>query len=230
MAHLVILLDGWDWIQLSNIHKLVLKHGTNAVRITTLQPASLTAALGALVNGDKLHVVGHGGANCFADDAGTTPAGLADLIHQHLPADTDIKIRVDTCSSAEGDQNGNSTARTMRDRLQHHGRQRITVSGTVGPSVTGAPGRRIVVAADEVDRAGDMQTMLERVHKSSIDRAVGIVMAVERDSTDAQIKTIAERCHMHTKNFFGEFAGLLNRSRNLTVPHGARAHKIAFAA
>ena len=48
MTHLVILLDGWDWIQLSNIQKLVLKHTATNVKITTLKPASLTAALKAL--------------------------------------------------------------------------------------------------------------------------------------------------------------------------------------
>jgi hypothetical protein len=231
MAHLIILLGGWDWIQLSNVHKIVLKHGVANVNITTLLPASLTPALAALVNNDKIHVVGHGGPNVFDVHAGTTPTGLADLIHADLPVNTTVKIRVDTCSSADDAGGGATTARTIRDRLVvDHGRDaaHISVSGTLGPSVTGAPGQRIVVNGAQVAQAANAQTMLERLHANSITRAEAAVLNVALASTDAQIKTQAERVYFQTKQFFEEFAALLNRRAGLAVTHVGGAHKVTY--
>ena len=233
--HLIILLDGWDWVQLTNVHKYVAKHGSGNVDVTTLH--KMAAAVGGLGDDSKIHIVGHGGPNSFAQGCGTTPLDLADKIHRNLQLDTRIKIRVDTCSSAVADGNGHTAAQTIKTRLvtQHlRNANHIEVSGTTGPSVTGIDGKRIVVDPNEVDTASTIQTTLEHVYRYGIHQATQLCGTLNGNSTSAAIKQAAQQAWGYTQEFFSDFEYLLNnwavitQSVDLTMTHNGAQHKVAY--
>lgn len=233
--HLIILLNGWDWVQLTNVHKYVAKHGSGDVDVTTLR--RLSGALRGLGNDSKIHIVGHGEPNSFAQGSGTTPEDLADDINQDLPLNTRIKIRVDTCSSAVADVNNHTAAQTIKTRLvATHGRRAndIEVTGTVGPSVTGIDGKRIVVDPNQVPTAATIQSTLEFVYRDGIAQATNLCATINGNSQSAAIKAAAQRAWGFTQGFFGDFEYLLNNwavhanGSDLVVAHNNKQHKVAY--
>lgn len=229
---LIILLEGWDWIQLTNVHKYVAKHGNVSVATTTTAPA----ALAALGNNSKIYVVGHGGKDSFDPVANITPTLLADLIHANLPPNTPIKIQVDTCSSGLVNRvTGNSTAQTIKNRLLAKGRANgdISVSGTTGPSVTGVGGQRIVVDPAHVDTAMTIQNTLSHAYRDKINQATAAIAGLNVNSASDAIKQAASQAWGFTQNFFDDFEFLLNNwlvigNVLIVIPHIAGAHKVTY--
>ncbi|MEM9553660.1 MAG: hypothetical protein AAGC60_05325 [Acidobacteriota bacterium] len=232
-SHLVILLGGWDWVQLTNVHAKVAKHGDANVRVSTVSNATLPAALQALTNTAKIHVVGHGGPNVFL--GGTSPTQLADRIHTDLPPGTTLSIRVDTCSSGVIAL-GNTAAGTIKARLVAQGRNAgdLTASGTTGASVTGVVGKRLVVDPAEVDTAAIIQAVLEHhVHKTAVDQARAVAAGLALGASSQTIKTAARQAWTHTQGFFADFEHLLNNwhlapfnGNQLVLSHALNAHKV----
>lgn len=228
MAHLAILLGGWDWVQLANISRKADKH--KDLTVTTLK--NLSVELKKLQNNDKIHVVGHGGINTFASNSGITPEELADAIHKDLPAGTKVKIRLDTCFSGV-EVGGTSTAKIISEKLKKSGRKAgdIEVSGTTGPSITGVDNKRIVVDPQIVDWAFAIQQILEILHETSIDDAKKLVQNVDEDTSSKDIIKEANKVRQNVKGFFDDFGEVLSKldanraGIKILIDHAAKSHK-----
>ena len=230
--HLIILLDGWDWNQLTNVHKYVLKHGQGDVATTCILNAP--NAVNGLGNNSKIHIVGHGGPNRFAH---SSPTAVADIIHNNLQPHLTVKIRIDTPSSALADLNGDTAAQTLRNRLvTHHNRngEQISVSGTTGPSVTGIGGKRIVVIPNQLATVETLQTALRYIYRDGIQEATLVANNLPDSPSNAQIKQAARDVWGHTQGFFNDFEHLLNNwatlsgSNALVIDHRHGDHKITY--
>jgi len=200
MKHVILILPGPDWIQLSNVARKVAIHPTDYVFTTQTIIRSLEKELDTL----KIHVVGHGDASSVGE---MTPQDLADVIASSKYRGAGLKVRIDSCQSAAdlGMAKLNVAQQVCVSLTNDHNMKGVVVEGTVDSSITGFAGsgtRQVHGADSNIELA--VEAVVITCNKREILEAKQIAAGWNEAMKPGQIKALSIQVRAKTEKFFSD--------------------------